>query len=241
MKYYNNIIKRYFLVRDPVICIQRHPRRSDDHSGVANHAWPRLAKCAYKSWMVIVNIHWVRSLSIRLVQPLGADSEATSHGIDTLFTTVMCRYWSYQSRHRHSVYHRDVPIVKLPVTASTLCLPPWCADTEATSHGIDTLFTTVMCRYWSYQSRHRHSVYHRDVLAGSRESRDCHDDAPSYSDFGNIYCPEKYIFHSDSNVVKDAANATDQCRQWKQWYHLHFYVPCAARCHLTAWFVIKQK
>ena len=44
----------------------------------------------------------------------------------------------------------------------------------------------------------RFGVVYRDVITGSRESRVHHYDAPSFTEFWNLYCPEQYIFHSDA-------------------------------------------
>ena len=68
-------------------------------------------------------------------------------------------------------------------------------------------------------------VVYRDVIAGSRESRGHHCDAPFIYRILKSLLPQNNIFFiATASVVKDALDTTDCERLREQWYYLRFYV-----------------
>ena len=81
-------------------------------------------------------------------------------------------------------------------------------------------------------------VVYRDVIAGSRESRGNHYDAPFiYRILKSLLSQNNTYFIATASVVKDAVD-TPNCQGLReQWYYLRFYhrrcdSTCAARCRL---------
>ena len=71
----------------------------------------------------------------------------------------------------------------------------------------------------------RLDVVYRDVITGSRESRDHHHDAPLLHRVLKSLLPQNNTFFiATANVVKDAANDPDCQGLMEQWYYLQFYV-----------------
>ena len=80
----------------------------------------------------------------------------------------------------------------------------------------------------------RFGVVYRDVITGSRESRVHHYDAPSFSEFWNLYCPRTIHFSWRRRaslrtlptilIVRDWGNNGTICDS-----------TCAARCRLLIW------
>ena len=68
-------------------------------------------------------------------------------------------------------------------------------------------------------------VVYRDVIAGSRESRGHHYDAPFiYRILKSLFPQNNTFFIATASVVKDALDTTDCERLREQWYYLQFYV-----------------
>ena len=68
-------------------------------------------------------------------------------------------------------------------------------------------------------------VVYRDVIAGSRESRGHHYDAPFiYRILKSLLPQNNTFFIATPSVVKDALGTTDCERLREQWYYLRFYV-----------------
>ena len=69
------------------------------------------------------------------------------------------------------------------------------------------------------------NVVYRDVIAGSRESRGHHYDAPFiYRILKSLLPQNNAFFIATASVVKDALDTTDCERLREQWYYLRFYV-----------------
>ena len=68
-------------------------------------------------------------------------------------------------------------------------------------------------------------VVYRDVIAGSRESRGHHYDAPFiYRILKSLLPQNNTFFIATTSVVKDALDTNDCERLREQWYYLRFYV-----------------
>ena len=72
---------------------------------------------------------------------------------------------------------------------------------------------------------HRVDVAYRDVITGSRESRDHHYDAPLiYRILKSLLSQNNTFFIATASVVKNAADDPDCQGLREQWYYLRFYV-----------------
>ena len=82
-------------------------------------------------------------------------------------------------------------------------------------------------------------VYH-DVIAGSRESRGHHYDAPFiYRILKSLLPQNNTFFIATASVVKDALDTTDYEGLREQWYYLRFYV--RRTMPPTAWAEINRR
>ena len=72
---------------------------------------------------------------------------------------------------------------------------------------------------------HRVDVVYRDVITGSRESRDHHYDAPLiHRILKSLLLQNNTFFIATASVVKDAADNPDCQGLRGQWYYLRLYV-----------------
>ena len=75
---------------------------------------------------------------------------------------------------------------------------------------------TIDCRF---------GIVHRDVITGSRESRDHHYDAPLIHWIMKSFLPQNNTFFiAKASAIKDPADNPDCQGLREQWYYLRFYV-----------------
>ena len=83
---------------------------------------------------------------------------------------------------------------------------------------------------------HRVDVVYRDVITGSRESRDHHYDAPLiHRILKSLLTQNNKFYIATASVVKDAADNPDCQGLREQWYYLRFYVRRTMPPTGTAW------